>query len=79
MAREYVVTIPVVGFISYTVEVVDDVINENDARKAAIELAWQEYNDDEDHRSVEWNAIESICTGNVCRAPVNDIKVDKMG
>ena len=73
MAREYVVTIPVVGLISYTVEVPDDVGSEKDAHKAAIELAWDEYDDDEDHRSVEWNAVESICTGNVCRAPVNEI------
>jgi len=77
MAREYVVTIPVVGFISYTVEVDDDASSENDARKEAIELAWKAYEDDEDHRSVEWNAIERISTGNVSHAPVNEISVEK--
>jgi len=75
--KECVVTFPIVGSIAYTVEVDDTGLSKKQLIAAAIEAAWEVFEDDENKSTnVEWEAVEHVCEGNVCHAPVNDVEVE---
>ncbi len=65
--REYLVSIPIAGSITYTVEA--------DSEEEAIDQAW---NTDTCDGVLEWEALNHVVDGNVCYAPCNEVTVEEV-
>ena len=68
--KTFYVTIPIAGTLTIAMEA------EN--RKAAKDAAWNKYDEEgADAGEIEWEALESISTGNVLHVPCNDVEVSE--
>ena len=66
---KFIVSIPIAGSATFEVEASD--------AKTAVEAAWKAVNDDIEP-DVEWEYLESISSGYVCHAPLNEISVSRV-
>jgi hypothetical protein len=69
MVTKYVVQIPIAGSVTFEVEAED--------KDAALAAAWAQINEGAEGE-VEWEYLDSINKGNVCHAPLNEVRVSKV-
>lgn len=67
---KYIVSIPITGSVSYTVEAAD--------KKSAIAAAWKAIDDGAPSDDETWEFTETVTSGNVCHAMQNNIEVQRV-
>lgn len=69
--KQYIVTIPIAGSISFEVEAEDEA--------GAKEAAWDLFGDEgPEAGQLEWELLDHIVEGNVLHAPCNDVTVEEV-
>lgn len=79
--KDYIVDIPIVGYLSYTVQVDVEGKTRKEIFAEAMEKAWEIYNESSkkeiDNATIELNAVEAVVEGNVFHGPCSKIHVEE--